>query len=410
MSAGQEMWIVASGSSKNDDKAGLLKALQAHSVVNPRSSRGASPNAPILFNVPDGDGALTFGSFDNLIRLTDDLQKADAQVDSVVHRLERQYLDMDPHADFTISILSQKKTFKEYLNGWQWDETRYPKSRSVNDNLSFIMSTVMKLDEEARSKMAQFSDARMQKTNFSKKDGLNLPARDLIDVITPQVVSMASSPSAEDDFIQTEYLATVPVILPRGAKDEFLKSYETVAEGARVVPGSAKPLAVPEDKEGNALWRIVVFKKDAEIFQKACRERKWVARDFVYSEEAYTKLEKQRLAADEAVEQLSEKVRCVCQLAWSDCMISWMHIKAMRVFVEGVLRFGMPPRFASYIVVPTGAQPRVRKALAGILGQGGPGGALSADKMADAAAEEGEEYFPYVSFSFTPFAVANVTK
>lgn len=45
---------------------------------------------PCKFEVPDGDRSLLFGSFDNLIRLTDDLAKADAQVDSVLHRLERQ--------------------------------------------------------------------------------------------------------------------------------------------------------------------------------------------------------------------------------------------------------------------------------------------------------------------------------
>jgi len=89
-------------------------------------------------------------------------------------------------------------------------------------------------------------------------------------------------------------------------------------------------------------------------------------------------------------------------------MVAWIHIKAMRVFVESVLRFGMPPRFASFVLAPKcGTQPNMRKALADILGKNASKeesqSPYSHDKMAEAAAEDGEEYFPYVSFSFTPF-------
>merc|ERR1712187_253472 len=102
--------------------------------------------------------------------------------------------------------------------------------------------------------------------------------------------------------------------------------------------------------------------------------------------------------------------RLVCtifQAAWSDVLVAWMHIKATRVFVESVLRFGMPPRFATFMLRPRpNQQAAVRKALADILGKSAvadPYGSTS--KMADMQ-EEGEEYYPYVSFSFTPFAIA----
>merc|ERR1712060_936659 len=91
------------------------------------------------------------------------------------------------------------------------------------------------------------------------------------------------------------------------------------------------------------------------------------------------------------------------QAAWSDAMVAWIHIKAMRVFVESVLRFGMPPRFASFILTPKAAVP-ARKALADILGKSGQNGPFGNDKMADAQ-EEGDEYYPYVSLSFVPFAI-----
>merc|ERR1712157_249687 len=86
--------------------------------------------------------------------------------------------------------------------------------------------------------------------------------------------------------------------------------------------------------------------------------------------------------------------------AWSDVMHALVHIKAMRVFVESVLRFGMPPRFASFILAAQANPAPARKALADILGKGVSGAFASSGEK-----EEGddEEFFPYVSLSFTPF-------
>lgn len=87
-------------------------------------------------------------------------------------------------------------------------------------------------------------------------------------------------------------------------------------------------------------------------------------------------------------------------------MVAWIHVKAMRIFVESVLRYGMPPSFASFIVTPRGsATANARRALADVLGKA-PAGPFAGGRGAAADADEaGEEYFPYVSFSFSPFTV-----
>lgn len=127
-------------------------------------------------------------------------------------------------------------------------------------------------------------------------------------------------------------------------------------------------------------------------------------RDFEYSEEAYKKLRAQREQLEDAVRRQHELVRGLYQAAWSDAMVAWMHIKAMRVFVESVLRFGIPPCFASFILTPKpGSTTATRKALADVLGKGGQSGPCGGDKMADG--QDDEEYYPYVSLSFTPFNV-----
>jgi len=195
------------------------------------------------------------------------------------------------------------------------------------------------------------------------------------------------------------------VILPRGTDAEFLKEYEKMHEN--VVPMSARKFKALDDKDGNSLWRVVMFKTAVEGFKKQCREKRYMVRDFEYSEETYRKLAHQREQIEIAVQQQHKLMQELYKAAWSDAMIAWVHVKALRVFVESVLRFGMPPRFASFIVLPKPSKTTAaRSALASVLGRHGQShGPYSGDKVGDAAPDEGEEYFPYVSFSFVPFNV-----
>merc|ERR1719189_1020093 len=211
--------------------------------------------------------------------------------------------------------------------------------------------------------------------------------------------------TGEDDFIYTKYLTTVAVIVPRGTEKDFLKVYEGLTP--TVVPRSAKCFKNLTDKDGNQLWRVVVCKEfekpeakqaqsveaqtgegdeqgkkhertnHVENFKRALRERRFVPRDFEYSEEGYKKLMVQREDLEKSVKQQHDFVKNLYAAAWSDAMVAWVHIKAMRVFVESVLRFGMPPCFASFIITPKpSAVLKARKELANILGTGqsGPGG------------------------------------
>eukprot|EP00932_Pfiesteria_piscicida_P021240 SRR837773.8035.p2 GENE.SRR837773.8035~~SRR837773.8035.p2 ORF type:complete len:261 (-),score=104.60 SRR837773.8035:86-868(-) len=258
------------------------------------------------------------------------------------------------------------------------------------------MSVVNKLDEEARNKTAQYNEFKTQRSNLAKKEGANLASRDLVDVLTPDVVKMNGT--ADDDFIYTEHLTTVAVIVPRGGDKDFLGSYENFAE--HVVPGSAKKFTGLDDKDGNSLWRIVCFKSCVENFKKHCREHRYVTRDFEYSRDGYDRLKEHRARLEDAVHKQHQIVRDLYQAAWSDVMVAWVHVKAMRVFVESVLRFGMPPRFAAFIVSPKPSNgPAARKALGDIMAKGSFGSKDKSD------AQDDEEYFPYVSLSFVPFNV-----
>jgi len=408
-------WIVACGSnSKTQSKDACM------SIVKSRAGPLSTDDfAPMQFNVPDGENSLKFGSFDNLIRMSDDLQKFDSQVEGIVRRTEKTWLENEMNAEFKVISQRSKLPFTQYLRQWQWDDAKYPKTRSMADNLKLMLTIVSKLDEELKNKTAQFQELKTQKSNISKKEGQqNFTTSELVDVLAPEVVIGGSKTdpntmTVDDDFIKSEHLSTVVVAVPRGGDAEFLKTYEKMMDGCQnVVPMSArkfcskgKPL---EDKDGNTIWRVVVFKSKVEDYKKACREAKKVTvRDFEYSLENYQNTRKQRDEIDAKVTTNLNVLNKFCAATWSDVMVAWVHIKAMRVFVESVLRFGVPPGFASFIICPkSNQQTKMRNVLADILK--GNAADVAATTAAAAAAgdqeEDQEEYFPYVSFNFMPFA------
>merc|ERR1712232_20739 len=121
--------------------------------------------------------------------------------------------------------------------------------------------------------------------------------------------------------------------------------------------------------EGNTLWRIVCFSSSSGQLKRSLRSRKWLARDFKYDADAYETRARQREDIDKQLNSATDMVKGMLKAAWSDAMVSWMHVKAALVFVDGVLRFGMPPSLAAFVVSPKASrQANARKALDTILG------------------------------------------
>jgi V-type H+-transporting ATPase subunit C len=385
--------LYSDASSKLPSRDSYMSALAAvKDMCEPTGS-------PVAFNVPDGEGSLKFGSFDDLIRLTDDMQKHDSTVEGICRRIERTYLELepskgnDPMNEF--KILSQTKTmnFNEYLRSWRWDDAKYPKMRGLQNNLTLLLSVANKLDEEARSKAGQYNELKSAQANMQKKASGSLLSRDLTDVLTPAVVK-------EGDFVQTAHLTTMICIIPQIGVEPFLQTYEKYAEN--VVPGSAKQFESVVEEDGTQVWRVVLFKANVEAFLKKARdERVATCRVFEYSEAAYEKVKAQRDELGKECAKQEKMMKGFCKASLSDVMIAWVHIKAMRVFVESTLRFGVPPTFAAFVIQPKdNMQAQVRKALSDILGKAaadGAGGATGGD--------DDEEYYPYVSLSFTPFTI-----
>lgn len=133
--------------------------------------------------------------------------------------------------------------------------------------------------------------------------------------------------------------------MPNTVKKDFLKEYETLSP--MVVPRSS--IEIDHDDEFT-LFGVTTFKKHSAEFLQKCREKKWTPRQFKYVEGG--REEEQR-----ELDRITNEERKVCgealrmgRTGWSESVMVWMHVLTLRVFVEAVLRYGLPLEYLSALV------------------------------------------------------------
>jgi V-type H+-transporting ATPase subunit C len=157
----------------------------------------------------------------------------------------------------------------------------------------------------------------------------NLSTKSLTPVVDPSLLIQNS-----------EYLETHLIAVPSNYKKDFLKTYETISP--MVVPRSS--IEVTHDDEFT-LFAVTTFKKHSAEFQHKCREMKWTPRDYKYVEggKEEERKEIERVSRDER-KIWGEALR-LGRTGWSESVMIWIHVLTLRVFVETVLRYGLPLDF-----------------------------------------------------------------
>ena len=91
-----------------------------------------------------------------------------------------------------------------------------------------------------------------------------------------------------------------------------------------------------------------------------------------------------------------------CQAMFSETFRAWMHIKAIRLFVEAVLRYGLPVNLQCFLLkVTTGKEKVLRQSLAELYANL-PGASMIGDGNDEAEKGVGE-FYPYVYLNVDPY-------
>lgn len=339
------------------------------------------------FEVP----SLMVGTLDTLINLSDDLTKTDNVIESIVRKVEKTALELSHYTGKKSELTVGGVPSQRYIQQFAWDYAKYPNRRPLKELVSLVSGGVSAIDEELKQLSTSFADKNAALADAQRKKGGNLLVADLNDVLTQDVMRNIN-------VHDTEYLKTLFVAVPKGTEEDFMANIESVGSeivgfggpdwssnprelgsaveygslvdrhqkrGSPVVPDSVK--LVKEDSE-STLFTVTILKSQYEAgyyegdefvqgskadfeeeFVKACREKRYIVRQFSFDPNQASK-------SAMALEQLQVEVDGMrsgltrwCKTHFGEAFVAWMHIKVIRVFVESVLRYGLPVDFTAVL-------------------------------------------------------------
>ncbi len=95
---------------------------------------------------------------------------------------------------------------------------------------------------------------------------------------------------------------------------------------------------------------MTLFTRVVEEFTNKAREKRFVVRDFKWNaDDLLNEKKAAQLAIQTEREQWTTLVR-ISKANFGELYSCWMHIKCIRIFVESILRYGLPPSFKPFVI------------------------------------------------------------
>lgn len=281
------------------------------------------------------------------------------------------------------ALQANGKTMRGYLQSFRWDGAKFNVNTSVTEIGKDVVSKVNEIDADLKKKMTAYTKVKSQFSQIERSNAGTLMTRDLNGVV-----------QAEDCVLGSEYLITLAAVVPKTQYKDWEGTYETLTDG--VVPRSSK-LVEADDEYG--LWTVTCFRKTAEEFKQKAREARFTVRDWEYDPAGKEAADKS--AADVKADFTKKHKSLVrwCTTMFGEAFIAWIHTKALRLFVESVLRYGLPVNFLAIAIEPT---PKNHKKVRSVLASeyaslDASGAAVQDGEMPMTLGGAPREYFPYVS-------------
>ena len=106
------------------------------------------------------------------------------------------------------------------------------------------------------------------------------------------------------------------------------------------------------DNDKNMLFSIVCMKDEATDYIKVLKKNGFPAQIFDCDPQGYQKELELKTKLEMDLNTLNMKLLKECKAFFGELFQAFIHLKIMRVFIDGVLRFGIPPTFFLCIMRP----------------------------------------------------------
>ncbi|KIO29680.1 hypothetical protein M407DRAFT_242544 [Tulasnella calospora MUT 4182] len=335
MPSEQATWLISVPD--DSDAIGLPQSLVTKLV----QARAVSRENTASLEVP----GLKTGTLDLLITLSEELPKHDhsfTQITAKIVETLRNLLSNDP-TRLSQHVRVDERTVDEYLlGGWKWNTGKYPINRGLRELVDGLVKEMNSIDNVMKAKLNAYNLAKGSLVQMQRKKTGNLAVRSLAEVV-----------SKEDFIPESEYMESLMVAVPKNSVKDWETKYERLA--SMVVPRSSKKVAEDDDY---ALFSVVVFKKVHDEFAQKLRENKFILRDFTYSPTAIQKATEDFSVAETTERELWTELLRISRTNFSEAFQVLVHLKVVRLFVESVLRYGLPAQFVGIVVKPDVKSPK----------------------------------------------------
>lgn len=374
-----EFWLISAPGDKT--------CQQTFDKLNAATSRQNSLSTNYKFSLPE----LKVGTLDILVGLSDDLGKLDTYCEGVTRKVA-QYLGevLDDQRDkLQENLLANGVDLNTYLTRFQWDLAKYPIKQSLKNIQEIIGKQVSQIEADLRTKSSAYNNLKGNLQNLERKATGNLLTRYLGDIV-----------KKEHFVLDSEYLTTLLVVVQKSFHHDWESKYETLTD--MVVPRSSR--IIYEDQD-SCLCTVTLFKRAEDEFRHKCRENRFTVREFTYNAEELEagKNEIKKLDADRK-KQFGPLVKWL-KVNFGECFTAWIHTKALRVFVESVLRYGLPVNFQVMLLLPhKKTQRRLREELDRLyehLDNTGFSGPETGQVEIPGLTGIGTDYYPYVFYKIS---------
>nr|CAD7405816.1 unnamed protein product [Timema cristinae] len=254
-----EYWLISAPGDKT--------CQQTWETMNNVTNKQNSLSENYKFHIPD----LKVGTLDQLVGLSDDLGKLDGFVEQVTRKVAAYLGEVleDQRDKLHENLLANNSDLPSYITRFQWDLAKYPIKQSLRNIADIISKQVGQIDADLKTKSSAYNNLKGNLQNLEKKQTGSLLTRNLAELV-----------KKEHFILDSEYLTTLLVIVPKLSFNDWNNNYEKLTD--MIVPRSS--VLVTQDSDFG-LYTVTLFKKVVEEFKLHSREKKFVVRDFTYNEE-----------------------------------------------------------------------------------------------------------------------------
>ncbi|XP_034531166.1 V-type proton ATPase subunit C 1-B [Notolabrus celidotus] len=281
------------------------------------------------FSIPE----LKVGILDSLLSVSDDLSKLDTLTESVIKKTHQCMREVMEQSDDKVleNALANGVDLMSYVTKFQWDKAKYPTALPLSTLADIINKEVSQMETELKSRAVAYNSVKMSLQSFEHKINGSLHTCSLSDIVR------------REDLVVSEYLTTLLVLVSRGSYLQWERTYESLSQF--VVPRSSRKLY--EDGEGG-IFSVTLFKRAVCEFKAKAQESKFSVREYSFDLEEKKQQEMKKLCVHKR-EQYGIFVRWL-KVNFSEVFVAWIHLKALRVFVESVLRYGLPLNYQALLL------------------------------------------------------------